>query len=71
MSRLRGHALRGRARPPPGRRIELRLLQPSLPVPRIDAGGGEGEMGERGVAEREHAPQFLARARRIRTMHCG
>ena len=27
--------------------------------------------GERGIGEREHAPQSLARARRVGTIHCG
>ena len=38
------------------RRVELSgdLLQPLPPAPRIDTGGGDGEMGERGIGEGEH-----------------
>src|SRR5262245_31212763 len=49
--------VRDRVSPPRiWRRVELSgdLLQPLPPAPRIDTGGGNGEMGEGGIGEREH-----------------
>jgi len=41
------------------------------PGGRAEDCGADGKAGKRGIGEREHAPQFLARARRVRTMGGG
>ena len=48
------------------------LLQQSLSLLGRYRGGGDREVSKRGViGEGKHAPLSLARARRVRTIHCG